>query len=107
MIYRKSCILAGLAITGLCLMAVSNPAQSEAPPSEPLVHVDNNAITVSAFKAEMARRKPQLTSPEQIETLLEEMVRFEMIYAAALKLGYDKDPQTLARFKRLIVNKYP
>jgi peptidyl-prolyl cis-trans isomerase C len=106
MIYRKYCLLAGLVIIGLCLMAVSNPARSEPPASEPLVHVDNKAITVSAFKAEMARRTPQLTSQEQMETLLEEMVRFEMIYVVALKSGYDKDPQILARFKRLMVNKY-
>jgi hypothetical protein len=29
-----------------------------------------------------------------------------MIYAAALKSGYDKDPQILARFKRMMVNQY-
>jgi peptidyl-prolyl cis-trans isomerase C len=106
MMYRKRCILAGLAITGLCLMAVSNPVRSEAPPSETLAYVDESTITVSAFKAEMVRQTPQLTNQEQIEALLEEMVRLELIYTAALKLEYDKDPQILARFKRLIVNKY-
>jgi peptidyl-prolyl cis-trans isomerase C len=106
MIYLKRCLLAGLMIAGLCLMAGLNPAWSEAPSTEPLVQVDKYAITVAEFKAEMARRTHQLTSPEQMEGLLNEMVLFEMIYVAALRSGYDKDAQILARFKRMIVNKY-
>ena len=106
MIYHKNCILAGLAITCLCLIAATNPARSEPPPSDPLAYVDENSITVAAFKAEMARRVTRMTTLEQKQALLEEMVHFELIYAAALKLGYGKDPQILARFKRSMVNKY-
>ena len=106
MIYRKTCILAGSVLIFLYFMGLNHSARSEAPSSEPLAYVDESTITVGEFEAEMAHRAPQTNSPEQMEALLDEMVRFEMIYAAALKSGYDKDPQILARLKRLMVNKY-
>jgi PPIC-type PPIASE domain len=106
MIYRRKYTLVGLALIVLCLMGLNHPARSEAPSSETLVYVDKATITVGEFEAELARRAPHMNSKEQMEALLDEMVRFEMIYAAAIKSGYDKDPQILARFKRLMVNKY-
>ena len=106
MIYRKTCILAGSVLIVLYLTGLNHSARSEAPSSEPLAYVDENTITVGEFETEMAHRAPQIKSQEQMKALLDEMVRFEMIYAIALKSGYDKDPQILARFKRLMVNKY-
>jgi peptidyl-prolyl cis-trans isomerase C len=106
MFFQKKWILAGLAITCLSLMAVTRPARSDPPATEPLAFVDNKPITVAAFQALMARRPAQMTTPEQRTALLEEMVRFELLYAAALKAGYDKDPEILASLKRLMANKY-
>jgi parvulin-like peptidyl-prolyl isomerase len=54
----------------------------------------------------MARCHGDFASTAQKETLLEEMVSFELVYAAALRAGYDKDPTVLERLKRLMVNKF-
>jgi len=106
MIFKKKWDLAGLVITCLCLVAATHPARSEPPSTEPLAFVDDRPITVAAFQTQMARRPARITTPEQRTALLEEMVRFELLYAAALRAGYDKDPEILASLKRLMANKY-
>ena len=106
MFFQKKWILAGLVITCLCLGAATPPARSDPSATEPLAFVDNKPITVAAFEAQMARRPAQMTTPEQRTALLEEMVHFELLYAAALKAGYDKDPEILTNLKRLMANKY-
>lgn len=106
MFFQKKWMLAGLAITCLCLMGAERPARGEPLPARTLASVNNQPITVAAFEAEMARRPAQTITPEQKEALLEEMVRLELIFAAALKANYDKDPEVQASYKRLVVNKY-
>ena len=73
---------------------------------EPLAMIGAQTLTADDFLAEMARRPENFASKEQKETLLEEMVGFELAYAAALGAGYDQDPAILERLKRLMVNKF-
>ena len=73
---------------------------------EPLATIGGQTLTADDFIGEMARRPGDFASKGQKETLLEEMIGFELVYAAALRAGYDKDPAVLARLKRLMVNKF-
>jgi len=61
---------------------------------------------LDAFKVEMTRRPGLFGTEEQKQALLDDMVRSEVIYAAARKAGYDQDPEILVHFKRLIANKF-
>lgn len=61
---------------------------------------------MDAFKAEMTRRPGQFGTEKQKLALLDDMVRSEVLYAAACKAGYDHDPEILVQFKRLIANKF-
>jgi hypothetical protein len=104
--FRKKSILAGWALTCLTVFSGTHPALSESPPSEPVAFVDNKPITVAAFQDQLARHSARIITSDQKEALLEEMIHFELLYAAALKAGYDKDPDILASLKRLMANKY-
>jgi hypothetical protein len=61
---------------------------------------------VAAFQARMARLPVQNTTLQQKTALLEEMVRFELLYAAARKAGYDRDPEILESLKRIMAATY-
>ena len=73
---------------------------------EPLATIGGQTLTEDDFRAEMAHRPGDFASTAQKQTLLEEMVGFELVYAAALKAGYDKNPAVLERLKRLMVSKF-
>jgi len=99
--------LAGFVSVWFYLFLVTHPVWSEPPSSDPLALVDKKPITAQAFANEMARRyPPQFKTPERKEALLEEMVRFELLYAAAQRAGYDKDPEIIQRFGRLMATKF-
>jgi hypothetical protein len=74
-----------------------------------VANVDGTSITADAFVSEMTRRggliPGQMTSTEQKFELLEEMIRFEILVSRAREAGYDKDPEVIAGFKRLLVNR--
>lgn len=86
-----------------CDAGQSKPRSSE---SESVASIDGEPITVDAFKVEMARRRGQFGTEEQKKALLDDMVRSEVLYAAARKAGYDQDLEILVQFKRLIANKF-
>jgi len=96
----------GCVLACLFLTAIPPPARGEPPPAEPLAVVDENPITVAAFQARLARLSVQNTTLQQKTALLEEMVRFELLYAAARKAGYDQDPAILESLKRIMAAKY-
>jgi len=73
---------------------------------EPLALIGGQTLTADDFIGEMARRPGDFASTAQKETLLEEMVSFELVYAAALRAGYDKNPAILERLKGLMVNRF-
>ena len=81
-------------------------AQAKTQSSEAVAVIDGKPITIQMFKNEMARRPGRFATIKEKEALLEEMVRFEMVYVAARRAGYDHDPQILARLKQMMVNKF-
>jgi len=101
-------LLAGI---GLFLFSLSPGfAEEKGMPSDSLAVIENKSITVGDFKAEMERlgrgHTGSFSRPEQREELLNSMVRTEMMYAAALKEGSDRKPETLELIKRIIINQY-
>jgi len=75
-----------------------------------LARVGTNVITVESFQGEILRREQttgkRFRSAEEMESLLEEMVRFETLFARAQDAGYDRNPEMQQRFRRMIVAKY-
>lgn len=81
-------------------------ARSETLPSDTVAIVDGEPVTVEAFKAKMADRSGKFSTPQEKEALLDEMINFELLFGAAQRAGYDKNPEVLESLKRLMVNKY-
>ena len=81
---------------------------SEAPEKgvEALAEINGSIITEDAFREEMQHRVGNYTTVEQRSKLLDEMVQFEVRYAAAAQKGIDKDPKVLEAFRRMVVNRY-
>lgn len=95
-----------LAVAFFVLVIGCDAGQSKPRSSESIASIDGEPVTVDAFKAEMARRPGLFATEEQKQALLDDMVRSEVLYAAARKAGYDQDPEILVQFKRLIANKF-
>ena len=74
-----------------------------------VARVGKNAITVGEFKDMMARRGALVSDayrdPAAKETLLEEVIRLEVLAARAGKEGYFNDPEISIAIKRLVVKK--
>ena len=72
--------------------------------------LNNQPITVERFEQEMARRGGNLPGQyqtlEQRQTLLQEIIEFEGLAAAARLAGYDSDPETLAIFNKILVARF-
>ena len=72
--------------------------------------IDGRSITAQELEDEIARRS--LHAPgvplddERRLAVLEEMVRFEVLLAAARQAGYDRDPEVVRAFERLMVSKF-
>lgn len=105
---RMKWLLMGLILTGLCFEAAvtPNPVHGESAAADLLASVGDQPITAEAFQAEISRRPGRAASLQNKEALLEDMVRFELLCAAALTAGYDKDPEILASLKRRMANRY-
>ena len=62
--------------------------------SAPLAVIDGKPITPSAFEEEMKRR-PGVVDAESKKELLESLVRSELLFAAARRAEYEKDPTVI------------
>ena len=98
---------------GIVLLAVGCREKKTATPPLPanaVAVVGGQIITREQFQSELARRAQvapgRFAEPGAKQSLLEELIRFEVLYQKALAAGYDKDPQVLANLKRLITAKY-
>lgn len=106
-------ILAGLAAAMICAVLVPGGSQSAAAIGEadrPIAVIGSVNVTEKDLKAEMEKGGFGLSGrferPEQREALLEEMVRSEVLYAMALRDGYDRKTSIVDALKRLIINQY-
>lgn len=70
-----------------------------------LAKIDGNTITEDMFKKSMGRRRGDFTTVEKKNQLLDEMVEFELHYAAAVRQGLDKDPDMMETFRKMVVNR--
>ncbi len=105
----------GLGIVLVCATVGCRKApESNTPPltvvTNVLAQVEDGVITVAQFEAELARRAQRgsgrVSSPQDREALLEEMVRFEVMYARAIAAGLDRDPEMAQRIRRMVVARY-
>jgi len=71
-----------------------------------LASVGDQTITSERFIKEMTRRPGNFYPEELKETLLEDMIQFNLLYAAALKAGYDQDPAVVDAIRHLVAEKY-
>ncbi|MCI5223821.1 MAG: peptidyl-prolyl cis-trans isomerase [Candidatus Electrothrix sp. AR4] len=71
-----------------------------------LAEINGAIITDYAFREEMQHRMGDYTTLEKRSELLDEMVQFEVRYAAAVQKGIDKDPKVVEAFRRMVVNRY-
>lgn len=70
-----------------------------------LAVIGEKSITVDHFRAEMARQRGTFDA-ERKEELLDNIVRSELIFAAARSAGYESDPVVIAAVKQAMVGKY-
>jgi parvulin-like peptidyl-prolyl isomerase len=70
-----------------------------------LARVGGNAISAAAFQEEMSRRQRGQTLADR-EALLQELIRLESLYAKAVAAGYDRQPELVQQFKRLVADRY-
>lgn len=95
---------------GFLLFAGYGHAENSAAPDQLLAKIDGSSITVHSFKAEMEKRGHGLpgrfASREQMAGLLNDMVQDELVYVAAIKAGYDKNPEIAEALKRMIEGKF-
>lgn len=68
--------------------------------------VGKQQITEEAFKRKVEERTGDYSDIEKRRQLLDEMVKFEVLYTSALKKGLDKDPEMIEAIRRLIVNRF-
>ena len=75
-----------------------------------LARIGGETITLPEFEAELKRRahgNPQkLATKEQRRKVLEGMVQFRVVLAAAKAAGYDRDPEIQAKVNQFIVSSF-
>lgn len=106
MVALKRCISVFLIF--LCIWGIDGSRQAgcEQTTAETIAVVGTSPITVDSFESEMARNPRRYRTPEQVDALLEHMVRFEVLYAAAAQAGYAENPEIIERLRRYMVAKY-
>jgi len=79
-------------------------------PSNAVATVNGQVIAHDTFVKELARRPAAFAGgqagSDEKQALLEQLIRFEVLYQKALAAGYDKDPEIVAEIKRMVAAKY-
>ena len=70
-----------------------------------LAVIDGKPITINDFQEVMTQR-PGEYDAESKKELLESLVRNELLFAAAKRAGYERDPEVIQAVKQLMVGKY-
>ncbi|MBI5849183.1 MAG: peptidyl-prolyl cis-trans isomerase [Nitrospirae bacterium] len=101
---------AGVLVCAVLVLCGGRTAVAFAETDQPLAVIGSVKVTEKDFRSEMDRGGYGLSGrferPEQREALLEDMVRSEVLYATAIKDGYDRRPVVLDALKRIIINHY-
>jgi peptidyl-prolyl cis-trans isomerase C len=116
--FRLAAIAGLFTLGGVFLLAVAGCREQARSPSSVssgdetavIARVGTRTISTEAFQKELARREQttgkRLNTTADLETVLEEMIRFETLYVQAQAAGYERDAEMQERFRRLVVAKY-
>jgi parvulin-like peptidyl-prolyl isomerase len=76
--------------------------------NQPLAVVDGKGISLAAFQAEMTRRggEAAFSSPQQRRSLLDEMIRVEVLASNATKAGYADNPEVRHAIDQILADRY-
>ena len=107
--FQVTMVALGVVIsTGGCRRAET--AKAPETPTNALAVVGGGIITIESFQHELARRiramPPGGDATAEKQAVLNEMIRFEVLYQNALAAHTDQDPQVLADMKRMIVARF-
>jgi peptidyl-prolyl cis-trans isomerase C len=82
--------------------------EHSAAPQRILAKVDDHVITLDDLERQIERQPPAMraryAAPEMRKQLLDNLVRFEVMFREAEKRGYDKDPDVQRSLKQQMVN---
>ncbi len=82
---------------------------SKASKSEPIAKIGNNKITVEEFQNRINKQNPFLRAryadKEKLKEYLNNIVRQEILFMEAQRLGFDKDPDVVDRMKSDTISK--
>ena len=104
--------VAAIAISTVLLAAGCREQKSATPPlpANAVAGVGGQIITLEQFQNEMARRaqaaQGRFAEAGEKQSLLDELIRFEVLQQKALAAGYDRDPQVVANLKRVMVARF-
>jgi len=108
---RISRILAILLCGWILASCSREPGERVEQSSDPVVaNVGSEVITLSQLQAELARRSPGFAavpgSRDQVQAVLEEMIRRKAAFLKAREQKLDRDPATAALIEQLIASRY-
>lgn len=91
--------------------AAGAPDQGSAPPPEISATQEATVATVGSVRIGAAALERQLATSRAVtaaqkQAVLENLIRFELLHAAALAAGYDKKPETVDAVRRLVVGSF-
>lgn len=84
----------------------SRKAAAVAPAASVVATIGSRSITIDDVQTLLEKRSGRPATAAEKRQLLEEMVHFELLYSAARKAGYDRDPELLAAFERMVAGQY-
>ncbi len=102
-------LLAVLMILFFIVSCQSGVDTSKGSKSEPIAKIGNTRITVEDFQNRINKQNPFLrarySDPEKLKEYLNNIVRQEVLFLEAQRLGYDKDPDVVDRMKSDSISK--
>jgi peptidyl-prolyl cis-trans isomerase C len=82
------------------------PAVGASGQAPALATVGDRAITAEDLREDLRRGAPPRTTLEQKKMILDRRVRLEVLAAAAVREGYDKNPEVLASVRQMAARKF-
>jgi parvulin-like peptidyl-prolyl isomerase len=117
--FRAAVIRGGMKLTcqaftaGFWLLLAAGCGRETSGPPMPdnaVATVGEAVITKEAFLTQLSRRnrpgRGEPLPPDVTQSVLEEMIRFEVLHQKALEAGYDRRPEVLTEVKQLLVARY-
>lgn len=96
-------------ILGLIFSCQTGVDSSKASKSEPLAKMGNTKITVEDFQNRINKQNPFLrarySDREKLKEYLNNLIRQEVLFLEAQRLGFDKDPDVVDRMKSDSISK--